>query len=210
MSDTRQAAGRRARAAASRWAGGLAGALAALPSAAYAHPAAEGGGFAAGFFHPILGLDHVLAMLAVGMWGGQLGAPAIWVLPVAFPLIMALGGVLAIVGVPLPAGEIGIALSVVVLGAMIAFNRRVALWLALALISAFAVFHGHAHGLELPAHSDPVAYSAGFVLATGLIHLVGILFGLVIAMPGGMHVLRSGGAAIALVGAYLCGRLLFA
>lgn len=185
-------------------------AVLAVPSAAWAHAAAEGGGFAAGFFHPMLGLDHVLAMLAVGMWGGQLGMPALWILPVAFPLIMAAGGVLGIVGIPLPAGELGIALSVVVLGAMIACNARVALWLALALVAAFAVFHGHAHGLELPAHSDPIAYSAGFVLATGLIHLVGILIGLVIALPGGVAMLRSGGAAIALVGAYLCGRALFA
>lgn len=184
--------------------------VALLPGVACAHEAAEGGGFAAGFFHPILGLDHVLAMLAVGMWGGQLGVPAIWVLPVAFPVIMAIGGVLGIVGVPLPAGELGIAISVVVLGAMIALNKRLALWLALGVVSVFAIFHGHAHGLELPAHADPVAYSMGFVLATGLIHLIGILIGLVIAVPGGMQMLRAGGAAIALVGFYLAGRVLTA
>ena len=185
-------------------------AAAAVPDAAFAHTAVEGGGFGAGFFHPILGTDHVLAMLAVGMWGGQLGFPAIWVLPVAFPVIMAIGGALAIVGMPLPAGELGIALSVVVLGAMIALDKRLALWLALAVVSVFAVFHGHAHGLELPSHADPVAYSLGFVLATGLIHVVGILIGTVVAVPGGIRLLRAGGAAIALVGAYLSGRALLA
>jgi urease accessory protein len=179
------------------------------PELAFAHQGQEmGSGFASGFLHPLGGLDHVLAMLAVGMWGAQLGAPAIWVLPVAFPLVMALGGVAGILQVPLPAVETGIALSVIVLGAAIALDRRPPLWLAGVLVSAFAVFHGYAHGTELPNQAGAVAYSAGFVLATGLIHLTGIGIGFVVRVPSGPHLLRAGGSAISLAGCVLAWRLL--
>jgi len=181
-----------------------------LPGSASAHAGGEaaGAGFLTGFLHPLGGLDHLLAMLAVGMWGAQLGNPAIWVLPVAFPMVMAFGGVAAIIGVPLPAVELGIALSVIALGSMIGLDQRPPLWAASILVAFFAVFHGHAHGAELPGQTSAVAYSAGFVIATGLIHLSGIGIGFVSRLPRGMGLLRAGGAAIAVVGVFLTGRQL--
>lgn len=175
---------------------------------ALAHTGAEAGsGFATGFLHPLGGLDHVLAMLAVGMWGAQLGAPAIWALPIAFPLVMSFGGVAGILQAPMPAVEPGIALSVIVLGACIALDRRPPLWAAALLVSVFAIFHGYAHGTELPSQAGAVAYSAGFVLATGAIHLAGIAIGLVTQWPHGMRLLRAGGALISLAGLGLAWRL---
>jgi urease accessory protein len=181
------------------------------PALALAHEGAgAAGGFAAGFLHPLAGLDHVLAMLAVGMWGAQLGAPAIWLLPVAFPAVMALGGVAGILGLPLPSVETGIALSVIALGTAIALDRRPALWLAALLVACFAVFHGYAHGTELPSQAGALPYSAGFVLATGLIHLTGIGIGFLTELRGGAALLRAGGAAIALTGLWIAGRILVA
>ncbi len=178
------------------------------PAAALAHAEGEtGAGFLTGFLHPLGGLDHVLAMLAVGMWGALLGAPAIWALPVAFPLVMALGGLAGILALPVPPVEVGIVLSVVVLGAMIALERRPALWVASALVACFAVFHGYAHGTELPGQVGAVAYCAGFVISTGLIHLAGIGIGFVTKLPHGLEALRAGGAAIALAGVVLGWRL---
>lgn len=189
----------------------LALAAALLPAAAGAHSGADGaGGFASGFLHPLAGLDHVLAMVAVGLWGAQLGPPALWVLPVAFPLVMALGGVAGIVGLPLPSVEWGIALSVIVLGAAIALDQRPRLALAAVVVAFFAVFHGYAHGAELPAQAGPLAYSAGFVVATGMLHLTGIGLGLVTHLPKGLPVLRAGGSAIAVAGLYLAWRLIAA
>lgn len=177
--------------------------------AALAHEAgaAAGAGFVAGFRHPFSGIDHVLAMLAVGMWGAQLGPPAIWALPVAFPVVMAFGGVAGILGIPFPPVEVGIALSVVVLGGAIALDRRPPLAMAMTVVAFFALFHGYAHGTELPQQSGAVAYSAGFVVATGLIHVTGILIGFVSEIRHGMIVLRTGGAAIALAGLYLAARV---
>ena len=181
-----------------------------LPTGAFAH--AEGGtagaGFLTGFLHPLGGPDHVLAMLAVGMWGAQLGNPAIWVLPVAFPQVMALGGVAGILGVPLLGIELGVTLSVIVLGSMIALDRRPPLWAALLIVSFFAVFHGYAHGAELPGKTGAVAYCAGFVTATGLIHLTGIGIGFVVKLPHGLKMLRAGGSAISAAGVFLAGQLL--
>ncbi len=162
------------------------------------------GGFASGFMHPLSGVDHMLAMLAVGMWGAQLGAPAIWMLPVAFPMIMAMGGVLGIIGVPAPFPiEYGIAFSVVALGAVIAFYLRPPLWAAVLLVSFFALFHGYAHGAELTDKSNALAYSLGFVIATGMIHVAGILIGMVTHLPKGMTLLRVGGGLVALAGVWL-------
>jgi len=183
----------------------LAMACATAPAMAHSGSGAAGG-FAAGFVHPILGWDHVIAMVAVGLWGAFLGRPAIWVLPVVFPLVMAFGGVLGVVGVALPGVEIGIAVSAIVLGAMVALAARLPLWVAAVIVGAFAIFHGHAHGAELPVAANPLAYSLGFVLATGLLHLAGIAFGLVVRWPTGKLVLRVGGAAIAAAGvAFLAG-----
>ena len=125
---------------------------------ALAHTGESGGGFISGFAHPIFGPDHVVAMVAVGLWGAFLGRPAIWLLPVVFPLVMALGGVLGILGVPMPGVETGIAMSAVVLGLMVAFAARPPLWVAAVLVGAFAIFHGYAHGAELPDGADAVAY----------------------------------------------------
>jgi urease accessory protein len=172
--------------------------LACMPAAA--HTGSPSGGFVGGFAHPIFGPDHVVAMVAVGLWGAFLGAPAIWLLPIVFPLVMACGGVLGILGVPLPGVETGIALSAVVLGLMVALAARPPLWVAAVLVGAFAIFHGHAHGAELPPGADVVAYSVGFVVATGMLHLAGIAFGLLARWPAGRFAVRAAGGAIALAG----------
>ena len=165
-----------------------------------------GGGFVAGFTHPILGWDHVAAMVAVGLWGAFLGAPAIWILPVVFPLVMALGAVAGIVGIPIFAVETGIALSAVVLGLMIVFAARPPIWLCAVIVGGFAVFHGYAHGTELPATANAFAYAVGFVISTGLLHLTGIAFGLLVRWPAGRVAVRGAGGLIAFAGiAFLTG-----
>jgi urease accessory protein len=158
------------------------------------------GGFIGGFGHPLFGPDHVAAMVAVGLWGAFLGTPAIWLLPIVFPLVMALGGVLGILGVPLPGVEIGIAASAIVLGLMVALAAQPPLVIAAVLVGAFAIFHGHAHGAELPPGANVVAFSIGFVVATGLLHLAGISFGLLSRWPAGRIAVRAAGGAIALAG----------
>ncbi len=158
------------------------------------------GGFQSGFLHPFSGFDHLLAMVSVGLWGAFLGRPLIVALPVIFPTVMAIGGVMGIAGVPLPPVEIGIAVSVLVLGAMIAGKVRAPVWLASLIVAVFAIFHGYAHGKELPSAADPVGYSAGFVLATGMLHVVGIGIGLIADRPGGATVVRGLGALVMITG----------
>jgi len=158
--------------------------------------------FLSGLKHPISGLDHVVAMIAVGLWGAQLGAPAIWVLPVAFPMVMAMGGMLGLLGVPLPGMEIGIAASAILLGAAVMMELRPPLALAAGLVGFFAIFHGYAHGSELPAGENGLLYSIGFVMATGCLHGVGISIGLVHRWSWGQRALRIAGAAIALAGMF--------
>ena len=160
------------------------------------------GGLVAGFLHPIFGFDHVVAMVAVGIWGAQLGRPAIWVLPVTFPLVMALGGVLGILGVPIPGVEIGVAASAIVLGAMIAFAVRPPLVVSGLIVAVFAIFHGYAHGAELPESASAVSYAFGFVVATGMLHAIGILLGTIKRWSWGPALLRVAGALIALVGVW--------
>ena len=160
------------------------------------------GGFIAGLEHPVKGLDHVIAMVAVGIWGAQLGAPAIWALPVTFPMVMAFGGVLGAMGIPLPGIEIGIALSAVALGAMVTFAVRPPLWIAAVIVGFFAIFHGHAHGAELPDSANSITYSMGFVIATGSLHLCGILIGVANRWRLGAKMLRGIGGAIAAGGVY--------
>lgn len=172
-----------------------------VPGTASAHAVhGLGGGVLTGFLHPITGLDHVAAMVAVGLWGAFLGRPAIFVLPIAFPLMMVVGGILGITGVPVPAVEIGIALSAIVLGLMVAFAARPPLWVAAVIVGIFAIFHGHAHGTELPESANAVAFSVGFVVATGLLHLCGIAFGLLVGSSQGRVAIRAGGALIAVAG----------
>ncbi len=172
-----------------------------LPVAAHVE-AGEAGGLLTGFLHPVSGLDHVVAMLAVGLWGAQLGAPALWVLPVFFPMVMALGGMLALVGLPVPGVEIGIALSGLALGLFVALEVRAPLPVAVALVGLFAIFHGHAHGTELPEGQSGLLYSIGFVVSTGLLHGAGITIGLAHRWRWGQRALRVTGGLIAAVGAW--------
>ncbi|MBL8301451.1 MAG: HupE/UreJ family protein [Ideonella sp.] len=174
--------------------------LAALPLAQAHEGGGLAGGFASGFLHPLLGWDHVIAMVAVGLWGAFLGLPALWLLPVVFPLVMAFGGALGVLGVPLPGVEVGIALSALVLGVMVAGGLRPPLWVAAVLVGVFAIFHGHAHGTELPQAANPIAYSLGFVIATGLLHLGGITFGAATRWQAGRIAVRVAGALIASLG----------
>lgn len=160
------------------------------------------GGFLSGLLHPWFGLDHLIAMVAVGLWGAFLGPPALWLLPVTFPLIMAFGGVLGILDVSLPQVENGIALSAVVLGLVVALALKPPLWVAAAIVAVFAIFHGHAHGAELPSAANPLAYSAGFVISTGLLHLAGVAIGLVAGSSTGRLAVRGCGALIATAGLY--------
>ena len=170
---------------------------------ASAHPqAGEAKGFLTGFMHPISGLDHVLAMIAVGLWGAQLGAPAIWLLPVAFPMVMAFGGMLGLMGVPLPGTEYGIAASAILLGAAVMFEVRPPLAFAAVLVAIFALFHGHAHGTELPPGESGLLYSIGFVIATGFLHGVGITIGTVHRWRWGQNLLRVAGAGVAVAGVF--------
>lgn len=159
-----------------------------------------GGGFLSGFTHPILGWDHVAAMVAVGLWGAFLGQPAIWILPIVFPLVMTLGAVAGIVGLPLPMVETGIASSAVVLGLLVMLAARPPLWAAAAIVGIFAVFHGYAHGTELPDTANAFAFAVGFVLATGILHLAGIAFGLLVRWPAGRIAVRGAGGVIGLAG----------
>lgn len=187
-------------------------AVAAIGSAATAgawahggHPVVEGAGawaaFATGFLHPLTGADHVIAMVAVGLWGAVLGAPALWTLPVVFPMVMALGGALALAGLVLPGVEVGIAVSGLALGLAVALMWRAPLPVAALLVGGFALFHGHAHGTELPQASSPLAFSFGFVVATGLLHLAGVGLGALGRSRAGWRTVRVLGGLIALGGA---------
>ncbi|MFI5315743.1 MAG: HupE/UreJ family protein [Myxococcota bacterium] len=174
-----------------------------LASPASAHTeTGQAVGFLTGFMHPISGPDHVLAMVAVGLWGAQLGAPAIWALPVAFPMVMALGGMLGLLGVPLPGVECGIAASALMLGGAVTFEVRPPLPVAAALVGVFAIFHGHAHGAELPPGQSALLYSIGFVVATGCLHALGIAIGTVHRFAWGRTLLRVAGAGVATGGVF--------
>jgi urease accessory protein len=171
------------------------------PAKALAHAqGSEAAGLLSGLEHPVSGLDHVLAMVAVGLWGAQLGAPAVWLLPVTFPMVMAFGGMLGLMGVSLPGTEAGIALSALALGIVVGWEARPPLWVAAVLVGFFAIFHGHAHGTELPAGTDAILYSIGFVVATGCLHAAGIGIGLLHRWRAGRFMLRFAGAAVALAG----------
>ena len=171
--------------------------------AAFAHVGQGGAsGLLTGFLHPLSGADHALAMVAVGLWGAQLAAPAIWVLPVAFPLVMAMGGMLGFLGVPMPGVEYGIAASAIVLGTAVAFEVRPSLVVAALVVGCFAIFHGHAHGTELPPGQSALLYSMGFVIATGCLHAVGIGIGTVHRWSWGQQLLRGAGTMVAAGGVF--------
>lgn len=162
------------------------------------------GGFVSGFLHPLSGWDHLLAMVSVGLWGAILGRPLLIALPVIFPCLMVVGAFFGMMHVPLPPPEIGIALSVLVLGGVIACEYKAPVWLACGIVAVFALFHGYAHGRELPSAADPVGYSVGFVLSTGLLHVCGIGIGLLNEVERGnfkgRYVVRGLGAVIAAAG----------
>jgi urease accessory protein len=167
-----------------------------------------GGGILSGFLHPLLGLDHLLAMLAVGLLSAQIGGRAIWTVPATFVVVMGLGGLLGILGMPLPVVEYGITGSVLILGIAIVANKRMPEWAAILIVALFALFHGHAHGTELPELTTTIglmiAYITGFLIATAGLHVVGALVGIMaVRSERGITLLRLGGTAIALAGIFL-------
>ena len=169
------------------------------PAAAHTE-AGVAGGLLSGFLHPLTGLDHLVAMVAVALWAAQLGKPGIWVLPITFPVVMAVGGVLGVLGATLPYSELVIALSAVVLGFAVAMALRVPFAAAAVVVGVFAIFHGYAHGRELPGAANPLAYGVGFVVATGMLHATGILIGTLTNWRTGAQAVRALGAAIAGLG----------
>lgn len=175
-----------------------------LPSLAYAHVGVgEIGGFMYGYTHPFSGLDHVCAMLAVGLWAAQMGGRSVWVVPLVFVSVMALGGALPMTGIGLPFVEQGIALSALLPGVLIAASIRLPLWLNSSAVGLFALWHGHAHGAELPAEASGVVYIFGFMLATTLLHVAGIGFGSAMRRLMRQRLVRLTGAGIAVCGIYL-------
>ena len=174
----------------------------ALAAPAFAHTGvgAHSHGFAAGFLHPLMGLDHMLAMLGVGVWAAQLGKRATWLVPAAFVAVMVAGAGLALSGIAMPMVEFGIAGSVLVIGGLIAFGTRLPAGLAMGLVGLFALFHGHAHGTELPGFAHPAAYGAGFVMATALLHGAGVGIALAVRRHAAKLPFRLAGAAMAVVG----------
>ncbi len=182
----------------------LAAVLIALAGPAFAHTGhGNVAGFTHGFMHPIDGLDHLLAMVAVGLYAALLGDRALWAVPATFVAVMAIGGALGMAGVGLRYAEIGIALSVIVLGLSIALRLPLPTLIAMALVGLFAVFHGHAHGDEMPQDVSAPAYAAGFMLATALLHCAGIALGLLVGRfgaQGGWRIAQAAGGAMALAG----------
>jgi urease accessory protein len=178
-----------------------------VPGLVFAHaPEGAGGGFLTGFLHPIMGFDHLVAMVAVGLWGAFLGDRALWILPIVFPSIMAVGAALGIVGLEIPLVEFVIALSGVVLGALIALRFKAPLAIAMVLVGIFAIFHGYAHGTEMPGQISAITYGAGFVIGTGLLHLAGIAIGFATRLPRGELLVRGCGGVISVIGlTYLVG-----
>lgn len=154
---------------------GLTALLAVLAQPAFAHTGVTGvSGFMAGFGHPVGGLDHLLAMVAVGILAAQQGGRSVWLVPVTFVAAMAAGGALGVVGAPVPFVEQGIVGSVVILGAVIAFGRRLPVVSAMAMVGVFALFHGHAHGTEMPMNASGLEYGLGFAIATAMLHGLGL------------------------------------
>ena len=183
-------------------------ALTAMPASAHVMDGPLGG-FGSGFGHPLAGFDHLLAMLAVGLWGAQMGGRSVWTLPATFPLIMCIGGIIGMTGVlPDQPIEYGIALSVIVLGGAIASAWKAPEWAALALISAFALMHGYPHGVLAPRASDPAAFTVGFVVSTGVIHVVGIGIGAALKPIAKGRLVQALGAAISLAGVWFMVSLL--
>jgi urease accessory protein len=182
--------------------------VAATASGTAAHTfGAQGAGFAQGFAHPLSGIDHLLAMVAVGLWAAQLGGRALWAVPAAFVGMMALGGIAGGVGAPLPMVELGIAGSLVVLGVLVALSSRLPVAVSAALVGLLALFHGHAHGTELPETASALAYGLGFIAATAALHGLGVAVGVTLRRDAARILVRIGGAGIAATGLVLAAAL---
>jgi urease accessory protein len=164
---------------------------------------AAGAGLVEGFSHPLFGLDHLLAMVAVGLWAAQLGGRALWLVPVSFMSMMAVGGIVALGGFDLPSVEFGILGSLLALGALVATAARMPTAFGAALVGFFALFHGHAHGAEMPEAASAGLYAAGFIAATGLLHGIGVAVGLYLQGAASRWIVRAGGAAVAATGLVL-------
>lgn len=174
------------------------------PASVYAHTGVgHTAGFANGFGHPIGGFDHVLAMVAVGIWASQIGGKGVWAVPSTFVGVMILGCIMGITGISVPFIEEGIIVSVLILGVLIAAAARMPLAVSMAIVGLFAIFHGHAHGAEMPVAVSGLAYGAGFAAATALLHLCGIVIGAVLRKTARMQFIRFAGATIAASGVYL-------
>ena len=174
-----------------------------IPGVAYAHDGSNVpfGGFLSGLVHPVLGFDHLLAMLSVGILSAQIGGRAIWTVPATFVSVMALGGALGLIDIGLTSTELGIAASLVLLGLIIAAERKLPILLAMAGVGFFAIFHGYAHGTEMPTTAEPVLYAAGFLTGTALIHIAGLVIGDIAKhYESGKIVLRVGGGVISMIG----------
>lgn len=185
------------------WAGILSG-LFILPWHAEAHTGvATAGGFASGLFHPFSGADHVCAMVAVGLWAAQMGGKAVWRIPLTFTSIMALGGLLGMAALPLPFVEGGIVLSLLVLGVLIAAAMRLPLSASTAVVGVFALFHGYAHGMEMPPDVTGLAYASGFLLATAVLNVTGMAMGRYARHADMAQALRYAGGMVAACGVYL-------
>src|SRR5664280_3177664 len=180
-------------------------ALVFIPSLAQAHPGHFGhtAGWANGLMHPVSGLDHICAMIAVGLWAAQRGGRAIWIVPLTFVSVMALGGLLGMNGVRVPLAEQGIAASVLVLGLLIAAAVRLPLAARVLVVGVFAVFHGYAHGAEMPSTASGLTYGLGFLVATASLHLCGISTGLLTQRWDSTRLVRHAGVIIAAFGLYL-------
>ena len=179
-------------------------ALTLVPAVASAHMGVgDTNGFVHGFSHPLSGLDHILAMVAVGLFATRLGGRALWLVPLTFVSVVAVAGVLGMAGVELPYVEIGIGISVIVLGTAIALQFNIPTLAAMGLVGFFAIFHGHAHGMEMPERASGLVYGVGFVCATALLLAVGIGFGLTIGYAGqtyGRRIAQVGGGAMVIAG----------
>ena len=177
--------------------------LAIVPGVAYAHDGTNLalGGFLSGLVHPVLGYDHLLAMLSVGILSAQIGGRAIWTVPATFVSVMAVGGLLGLIDIGLTATEFGIAVSLVILGSVIAAERRLSILVVMVGVGFFAIFHGYAHGSEVPETAEPFLYALGFLMGTALIHITGVVIGDISRhYERGKIILRVGGALIALIG----------
>jgi urease accessory protein len=178
--------------------------LTATATVAHAHTGiGSTAGFAHGFSHPLGGIDHVLVMVAVGLFAAQLGGRALWLIPLSFVSVVAFGGACGMAGIGLPFVEIGIGLSVIILGLAVAFGFRIPTAAAMALVGLFAIFHGHAHGTEMPESASGLVYGIGFVLATALLHALGTGIGVIFDRTDaaiGRRALQITGGAMAMAG----------